>query len=273
MKKMLFLIGFIVSFGVCQKAFAQVKVTTTGKVILGLERVGNDPSGLVSTEALGLNSSDAYRTKSRISFGDFGNSGSGEYAFLGEARANITGSASDDSDALHLHGSNGIYFSTSSTGANIGMKLDVNGNLLIRGTLTQNVSTFSDIRLKKNIIKIDNSLSILNQLNGIRYDFTPIVNSKLRTDLDKLNPTDEKEKKALVDAKKNIDKASTTVTDQYGLSAQDVQKVLPSIVSTSEDGYLAVNYTALIPILIEAVKTQQKQIDDLQKEIELLKKK
>ncbi|MDX2072148.1 MAG: tail fiber domain-containing protein [Haliscomenobacter sp.] len=272
MKNLLLLIIFALSFFAGHYGIAQVKVTSTGKTILGLERSGNDPSAQVTTEALGVNPSDGLRTKSRISFGDYGYSGSGEYIFLGEARANITGGG-DDSDALHLHGSNGIYFSTTSTGAYVGMKLDVSGNLLVRGTLTQNVSTFSDIRLKKNILKIDSSLSILKKLNGIRYDFTPAVNSKYRADLDKLSPSGEKEKKALEDAKKSIDKASAPVTDQYGLSAQEVQKILPSIVSTSEDGYLAVNYTALIPILIEAVKSQQKQIEDLQKEVELLKKK
>jgi Chaperone of endosialidase len=272
MKNLILLISF--SFCFYQLAQAQVKVTSTGKSILGLERVGNDPTNQVSTESLGTGT-DAYRTRSRISFGDFGNSGSGEYAFLGEARMNVTGSGNDDSDALHIHGSTGIYFSTTSSGAYVGMKLDATGNLSVRGTLTQNVSTFSDIRLKKNILKIDSSLSILSKLNGIKYDFTPAssLDPKLRADLDKLKPTDEKEKKAVEDSKKCIDKATATVKGQYGLSAQEVQKVLPTIVTTSDDGYLAVNYTALIPILIEAVKSQQKQIEDLQKQVDALKKK
>ncbi|MBN2355374.1 hypothetical protein JXO59_04635 [candidate division KSB1 bacterium] len=49
-----------------------------------------------------------------------------------------------------------------------------------------------------------------------------------------------------------------------GLIAQEVQKVLPQVVLADEDGYLAVNYATLVPVLIEAMK-------EMKQEIELLK--
>jgi hypothetical protein len=52
--------------------------------------------------------------------------------------------------------------------------------------------------------------------------------------------------------------------------AQDVQKVLPEAVSAGPDGSLAVSYDALIPVLLEAVKAQQQQIDQLRGELNAL---
>ncbi len=47
-----------------------------------------------------------------------------------------------------------------------------------------------------------------------------------------------------------------------------MQKVIPEIVKERKDGYLAVQYDQLVPVLIEAVKDQQKQIDELRRKIE-----
>jgi len=74
---------------------------------------------------------------------------------------------------------------------------------------------------------------------------------------------------------------------QFGVSAQNVEKVLPECVSlapfdfdTKEDGtltsksgenYKTVDYSRLVPLLIEAIKEQQTQIDELKKEIVQIK--
>lgn len=59
---------------------------------------------------------------------------------------------------------------------------------------------------------------------------------------------------------------------QLGVSAQEVRKVLPEIVSEGSDGYLSVDYGKLSPVIIEAIKMQQKEIEDLKSTIERLEK-
>ena len=57
-----------------------------------------------------------------------------------------------------------------------------------------------------------------------------------------------------------------------GLIAQDVEKILPEIVSETEDGYKAIAYQSLTAVLIEAMKEQQQQITAQQDQITALEK-
>ncbi|MBK8846852.1 MAG: tail fiber domain-containing protein [Bacteroidetes bacterium] len=112
----------------------------------------------------------------------------------------------------------------------------------------------SDSILKKNVSELKNSLALLNQLSPKMYEYD---NSKI--------------------PQLNLAKGL-----QYGLISQDVEKVLPEIVSTifepdqlDDDGtiinkgeyYKALNYIELIPILIAGIKEQQTQIEDLKNQI------
>ena len=88
----------------------------------------------------------------------------------------------------------------------------------------------SDERLKSDIKPIDNALDIVLTLEGKRYT------------------KDGKE--------------------QIGVIAQQVEKVLPEVVTTPEgDGYKSVNYGNMVAVLIEAIKEQQKQIDELKEKL------
>ncbi len=58
---------------------------------------------------------------------------------------------------------------------------------------------------------------------------------------------------------------------QVGLIAQELEKVYPELVFTDADGYKSVNYAQLTPVLIEAIKEQQAQIEALKQQNTALK--
>lgn len=101
----------------------------------------------------------------------------------------------------------------------------------------------SDERLKENIETIEDPLQIIQAIRGVRFSF------KDRTTRKDLNSHQRR----------------------VGVLAQDVQKVLPEAVTAAPDGYLSVSYETLIPVLLQAVKEQQRQIDALQKAVATLK--
>lgn len=105
--------------------------------------------------------------------------------------------------------------------SNPNFALDVNGTLHCT-----NLTTISDIKFKKNIAPISNSLETILKLNGKTYNW---------------------KKEEFKDIKFSNEL-------QYGLIAQEVKEVLPTLVSVSGNGEYSVNYLSLIPILIESVK-------------------
>ena len=61
-------------------------------------------------------------------------------------------------------------------------------------------------------------------------------------------------------------KSDPTQTREYGVIAQDVQKVFPEMVKQIDEEYLGVSYIQLVPVLLEAVKEQQTEIETLKAE-------
>ena len=99
----------------------------------------------------------------------------------------------------------------------------------------------SDERLKYNVQPIENPLDKISKLRGVRYNWGS-------------NQTTYPEG-----------------TSDSGIIAQDVQKVLPELVQERGDGYLAVKHDRLVGLLIESIKEQQSQIDELKDEVKKLK--
>ena len=139
-------------------------------------------------------------------------------------------------------------------GATIGHSDDTDLMTLASGSLTVagDIILSSDARLKSNIVTLGPTLISLMQLDAKRYTM----------------------------------KADKEQKQKIGLLAQEVQKVFPELVSEDKNGMLAVNYQALVPVLINALKEQEEQfqnqeaslielediIPSLLKEIETLKK-
>ena len=98
----------------------------------------------------------------------------------------------------------------------------------------------SDNRLKENVKPIKNALCKLVEISGNTFDWKPL--------------TEEEEK--TIHGNKGRD---------VGVIAQEIEAILPEAVTTRDSGYKAVNYEKIIPLLIEAIKDQQSQIDELKK--------
>jgi hypothetical protein len=115
-------------------------------------------------------------------------------------------------------------------------------------TVTGDVNSTSDIRYKKNIEPIDNALEKVQSLNGVTFDW----------DNDAFEETEDTKKPEFTER-------------ATGVIAQDVEKVLPEAVRENEDGFKNVAYGNMVGLLIEAIKEQQTQIDELKAEVAELK--
>lgn len=110
------------------------------------------------------------------------------------------------------------------------------GNVYAKGdVVAYQSSNMSDVRLKKDIKPITDALDKVKKLNGVNFTWKK-------------------------DNKKSI-----------GFVAQEIEKVLPELVKTTpaiddpEKQYKSVNYSNVVAVLVEAIKDQQKQIDELKK--------
>ena len=110
--------------------------------------------------------------------------------------------------------------------------IGIGGGATIGGTLRTNALVeSSSIELKENVNPIQDALDSILQLSGVIYD--------------------RKDKSAI---------------DEAGLIAEDVNKIIPNIVVKDEDGKpFGIQYTKLVAYLVEAIKDQQKQIDELKR--------
>ena len=99
----------------------------------------------------------------------------------------------------------------------------------------------SDERLKNNIKIIDRPIYKLKQLKGVEYEWNGLQNTYASGSLDS------------------------------GIIAQDVQKVLPQLVQENSKGYLGVRHDRLVGLLVESIKEQQTQIEELKEQIEEIK--
>ncbi len=121
------------------------------------------------------------------------------------------------------------------------------GNGTFAGTVTAScgVLVCSDNRYKKNIQPLDNALSNILKVEGVSYFLK-------REEFPEKNFSEYK---------------------QIGFIAQEIEKIYPEMVVTDENGYKSVDYSRFTPVLVEALKEQQKMIEALQINNEVLKNK
>ena len=105
----------------------------------------------------------------------------------------------------------------------------------------------SDARLKENVKTIEDPITMIDQIRGVYFDWT-----------------DEH-----IESRGGEDGYFVRKHD-IGVIAQEIEQILPEIVATRENGFKAVKYEKIVPLLIEAIKAQQKQINQLSEMVNTL---
>lgn len=145
---------------------------------------------------------------------------------------------------------------------NVGIHASAEGNnafagyFLNRIYVNGSIIESSDKRLKKDIQTLDGALDKVLKLRGVSYYWKnrEEVAAAKGVSADSLGFDYEEGK-------------------QIGVIAQEVEEIYPELVTTDADGFKSVDYTKLAPVLIEAIKEQQQQIDELKRLVEELMKK
>lgn len=244
-------------------AGAQLKVNSSGKVVVGSPAAETSDVNVAGEVAAGNFKAGTYQVKT----------GTTNTGYLGRG-GTVTSAWGNIPDALTLtydktdfaiggfntDGTtfNGASLFISAANAKVGIgNMDPQYLLDVSGSIRAGTVVYvSDERLKKNITPLEHALENISKLNGKRYEKELYFNNPERK------------------------KGTASATEiEYGVMAQEVQKVFPELVKTDGNGIMGVNYAGLIPVLIEALKEQQGQItektealNDLARQTELLQK-
>ena len=120
------------------------------------------------------------------------------------------------------------YFDTSTTAPSATTRLNYNGNFYVNNLIASaEVTAYSDAKLKENVENISDALEKVKQIRGVTYNRNDIENSRRFA----------------------------------GVIAQEIERVLPEVVTTMEDGTKTVAYGNLISLLIEAIKEIAEKIE------------
>ena len=113
-----------------------------------------------------------------------------------------------------------------------GSQIEASGDVIAFGS--------SDERLKDNITHIHNPLSKIDKIGGYKFTWN--------------------------------NKQDTYLGKDVGVLAQEIEAVLPEVVTTRATGYKAVKYEKIVPLLIEGIKELSKKVEDIEKKCDCLNK-
>jgi hypothetical protein len=157
------------------------------------------------------------------------------YSTTGSGYGVLGQSSCGTSSCAGVYGASGSYYAT--IGRADGYSLVGNGAVYASSFIYS-----SDKRLKENIQPLDKGILTLMQLNPVSFTW-----------------------------KKDIDTLHAGQND-IGFIAQDVEKIVPEVVQTDgKTGYKTIDYPRLVPILVQAIQEQQKEIETLKADVAALK--
>ncbi len=145
------------------------------------------------------------------------------------------GSSGAFTENMRIKGNGNVGIGTAAPTA----KLCVNGSI----AYTSYLGACSDVRYKKDFVFIPHPLKSILAINGYYYFWR-------QNEFPEMEFTDKR---------------------QIGFSAQEIEKLFPEVVMTNADGYKSVDYSKLLPVVVEAIKEQQKQIEAIKEQQKQLK--
>jgi hypothetical protein len=229
---------------------------TTGiyNVAIGPQAGFNNVTGSFNT-LLGFNAGASNLGSNNVIIGSnagYNNTGSGSVLIGQKAGVNDTSSnrlyidnsgAASSTAFIYGEFNNKLLRLNANVGINAAPSASYALYLIGSGYASGGSFTASDARLKKNIRPLDFTMNDLDKLNAVFYDW--------RSD--------------------EFPDMKFQEGTQVGVIAQDVEKVLPELVSTDQKGYKAVDYSKLSVVLLKVVKDQEQIIESQQSQLDILK--
>jgi len=136
------------------------------------------------------------------------------------------------------------------------------GNVKVTGTINAINISSSDARYKQNVVRLGGSET------GLRSSYSGILDDVMR-----LSPVKYNLKQTYFEPISDTTKIRAGVFSEesqmykknhFGLIAQELREVYPDLVYEEDNGYLAINYTGLIPLLVQSIKELNEKIETLQ---------
>jgi hypothetical protein len=218
-----------------------------GAAVTGILPVANGGTGSGSQNWVDLTT--AQTAAGAKTWSDLGTFNTGVRVANGSAAAPTVTFAGSTTSGLYQQAANAVGVATAGvervrvTNLGVGIMGGVptaTQALVVTGKVkSTGINETSDERLKKNIAPIAGGLEKILAMNGVTYDWR----------------RDEFPSRNFLSGM------------QYGLIAQELEKVIPELVDTDEEGWKSIEYSHIVPVLIEAIKEQQAIIVGQQQEI------
>jgi hypothetical protein len=245
--------GGIVS-GSSQITYASISSIPGGIVSGSSQTITNLPVGTISGSSQVVGSSITTNTitvgSTAIALGGTATTIAGltsvtSTAFVGALTGNVTGNVTGNTSGTAATVTTAAQTAITSVGTLTSLTVSgatATGALTVTGavTATGDITAFftSDKRHKNNIQTIPNALEKVSKLNGVTWEWNDDVNEVTKS------------------------------TPKTGLIAQEVQEVLPEVVKTRDDGFLALDYSKMMGLMVEAIKEQQQLIEKLRMDLD-----
>lgn len=273
-------------------SYAQLEVTSDGKVIIASNQSTSYARLLVGDNQYGGSNSNVGITGSTTAMGNKSNigvlgsissysnlSGDRNYGVLGivdtmnyshgrnYGLSGMIGQLGNHYGGTGVYGTCFTYYFFNPANIQGAYAGYFDGAVKVAGTLTtNNMLVPSDSRLSENVMSLNergeetNTLDNLLAMNVIEYNMKSRIGDEMPESVEKDETGEVRE--AYEYLKK--DEMEMCSRRHFGIDAEELQKVYPDLVLEGQDGYLAVNYVELVPLLIRSIQELKQQVDELQ---------